>query len=164
MIGCWSAPFLSNMICLGNTWVNLWLIKNALLNFSVLCLYRRIYIVNSFERFSVLVFTLNLYSLGVLTNKWNNVSVWGRQSAFWEYLWCLAQHCPFLLLTAPIHLQGQYAVLIAAMNQRRWEISSSTRHTKRHRKCFDIMTHQDTKMFAKCLICFSKASVPHQEA
>jgi len=67
--------------------------------------------------------SLNLCSLGVLMNKWNNVRVLGRQIAFWEYLWCLAQHCPFLLLTAPIHAQGQYAVLVAAMNQRRWEIS-----------------------------------------
>ena len=97
--------------------------------------------------------------LGVLMDKWNNVRVWGRQSAFWEYLWCLAQHYPFLLLTAPIHPQGQYAVLTAAMNQKRWEISSGSSHTE---KCFDIMTrHQN--VFTKCLICYFKASVPQQD-
>lgn len=90
--------------------------------------------------------------------------MWGRQSAFWEYLWCSAQHCPFLLLTAPIHLQGQYAVLITAMDQRRWEISSDTRHTGRHRKCFDIMTHRDNKMFAYSLISCFRASLPQQDS
>lgn len=96
--------------------------------------------------------------LGVLMDKWNNVRVWGRQSAFWEYLWCLAQHCPFLLLTASIHPQGQYTVLTAAMNQKRWEISSGSSHTE---KCFDIMTHQDTKMFSQSASFVSLRQVCH---
>lgn len=54
-----------------------------------------------------------LQSLGVFVDRRNNARVWGRQSAFWEYLWCLPQHWPFLLLTVTIHLQGQYAVLTA---------------------------------------------------
>lgn len=66
---------------------------------------------------SVFVLCKFLHLLGVSMNKWNNV--WGRPHAFWEYLCCLAQHCPFLLLTAPIHLQGQYSVLIAAIKPKR---------------------------------------------
>lgn len=140
------------------------MIKNARLRPFTWVLFQRSVCLTLCAGFpSVSVLSLNLHSLGVLMNKWNNVRVWGRQSTFWEYLWCLAQHCSFLLLTAPIHPQGQYAVLVAATNQRRWEISSGPPapplppgHTEHHRKCFDIMTHQDTKMFAMCLICLSK--------
>lgn len=160
MIGCWSASF--HNLSGQTSWTNL---RNLSHDFPVRCSFKCTWMcLTLWEVFPVFVSSLNLHSLGVLMDKWNNVRVWGRQSAFWEYLWCLAQHWPFLLLTASIHPQGQYAVLIAATHQKRWEISSGNRHTRTTpQKMFWYNDSQDTKMFAERLVCCCITRKPRQD-